>query len=120
MRKWLAMVVVVAFAGLTLAGAGEDKPKYTISEVMKEAHKSGLYKKVAEGKADQDEKEKLVDLYTSLPKNEPPKGDKKEWKKQTEAMLKAAKGALKDDKTEAKKLLKLVNCKTCHGKFRED
>lgn len=119
MRKWSAMALLVAFAGLSLAGADEDKPKYTIKEVMKEAHKSGLYKKVAENKADQEEKEKLVDLYTSLPKNEPPKGDKQEWKKQTEAMLKAAKGALKDDKAEAKKLLKLVNCQKCHGKFKE-
>jgi hypothetical protein len=122
MSKWtgrfVSAVALLAFAGLTLVGAEDDKPKFTIKAVMKEAHKSGLYKKVAEGRADKEEKEKLVTLYEALPKNKPPMGDEKEWKKKTEEMLAAAKGCLKDEKGAGAKLAKLVNCKTCHAAFK--
>jgi cytochrome c553 len=111
-------LAVVASIGLGLVVA-QDNPKYTIKEVMKEAHKSGLYKKVGEGKANKEEKEKLVELYTALPQNKPPKGDAAEWKKQTEAMLSAAKGSAKDDKDEQAKLLSIVKCQECHGKFKQ-
>ena len=50
------LVVALAATALILSidanYAGEKKPKYTIKEVMAEAHKSGLWKKVAEGDAD--------------------------------------------------------------------
>jgi hypothetical protein len=113
-----ALALVAVFIGLSLVEA-QDKPKYTIKEVMKDAHKSGLYKKVGEGKATKEEKEKLVELYTSLTQNKPPKGDLEEWKKQTEAMLAAAKGSLKDDKDDQAKLLMIVKCAECHGKFKQ-
>jgi hypothetical protein len=111
-------VVLFVFAGVILA-QGDDKPKYTIKEVMKEAHKSGLHKKVAGGKASKEEMEKLVAMYKALTQNKPPAGDAKEWKEQTEAMLTAANAALKGDKAGAAKLLKIVNCKDCHGKFKK-
>jgi hypothetical protein len=118
MHKGLGVAVLAVFVALGLAVAQEDKPKYTIKQVMKDAHKSNLWKKVAQGKATKEEDEKLVEYYTALTKNKPPKGDEKEWKEQTEAMLAAAKGAVKNDKAEEEKLLKLVNCMMCHGKFR--
>lgn len=115
-----ALVAVISVICVSLVWADDDKPKYTIKEVMKNAHKSGLYKKVAEGKADKEEKEKLVALYEALAKNKPPKGDEKEWKKQTEDMLKAAKACCKDEKDAGPKLAKLVSCKTCHAAFKGD
>jgi hypothetical protein len=83
-------------------------------EVMKDAHKSGLWKKVADGKGTKEEKEKLVSLYESLPKDTPPRGDKKAWKEKTEAMRNAAKESVTDEKAGGAKLLKLVKCQTCH------
>jgi hypothetical protein len=65
MSKWSSVGLLLslgAFVGLNFAEAA-DQPKYTIKEVMKEAHKNGLYKKVAEGNAEKAEKEKLVALY---------------------------------------------------------
>ena len=89
----LAKILYQHNATVYVAGRSKekgDKAKYTIKEVMQEAHKSGLVRKVAQGKAEKADKEKLVEYYTSLPQNKPPKGDAKEWKDQTEAMLAAA------------------------------
>ena len=94
--------------------AGEKKPKFTIPEVMAKAHKEGLMKKVASGTAGDADKEELVALYTALNANEPPKGDLKDWKKRTGAMLDAAKKAAKGDEKAAKGLPKLANCGECH------
>jgi len=99
--------------------AGEkDKAKFTIAEVMAEAHKSGLMKKVAEGKAEAEEKTKLVELYTALSLNTPPKGEEKTWKQVTGDLVKAAKSAAKGDEKAAKSLLKLAACTGCHQKFK--
>jgi len=97
-------------------GAGEkDKPKYTIKEVMAEAHKSGLWKKVAAGTAEKEDREKLADLYKALVQSKPPKGDEDAWKKTTTEMHKIAVDAIKDP--DAGKKLK-VNCGACHKAFK--
>jgi hypothetical protein len=119
MWKRAARVVLLGSIGcLSLAWASADDPKYSIKDVMKEGHKNGLYKKVAQGKATKEEKEKLVALYTALAKDMPPKGDAAAWKKQTEDMLAAAQGSIKGDKDAEAKLLKLVNCAACHKEFK--
>jgi hypothetical protein len=111
---------LLATLALTMVGLGmfqareKDKPKYTIKEVMKEAHKSGLYKKVAQGKGDKEEKEKLLALYTALSQNKPPRGDEKDWKEKTDALVKAAKDAVEGEKGAGKEIAKAANCKACH------
>ena len=116
LRFGLASLGVLAFVGLgVLTAADKEEPKHTIKEVMKEAHKDGLLKKVASGKADKDEKDKLLELYTDLSKNKPPKGDADDWKTKTGAMVKAAKGAVDGDKDAAKGLTGVTkSCKACH------
>jgi hypothetical protein len=109
----IAMAICASRDNVTAANAD---PKFTIKEVMKEAHKSGLLKKVAAGTADKEDREKLVELYKALSENKPPKGDAEEWKKSTAVLHKAAEEALKDPA--AGKKLK-VNCAECHGKFKE-
>jgi hypothetical protein len=95
--------------------AGEKKPKYTIKEVMAEAHKSGLWKKVAEGDADKADREKLAELYKALVENKPPKGDIEAWKKTTTVMHKIAEQAISDP--DAGKKLKVM-CAACHKMFK--
>src|SRR5262245_18844405 len=97
----IALVSMFLILGSNDAG---EKAKYTISEVMKEAHKGGLMKTVASGKASDAEKKKLVELYTALAKNDPPKGEKADWKTKTDAMLAAAKKAADGDEAAAKSL----------------
>jgi hypothetical protein len=105
--------------GLALCVAGvsvaADKD-LTIKEVMKKAHtgKPKLCEKVVSGKATKEEKQELVDLYTAMAKDKPPKGDADSWKDKTEALVAAAKSCLADDKDGPDKLKKAVNCKSCH------
>ena len=106
--------LVVSLAACWLAGAAtaqdkdKDKPKMTIKEVMKLHGKDKLKDTYIAGKATKEEKAKLLEAYEALGKNKPPKGDEKDWKEKTDALVKA----MKDDDVEAFK--KAVNCKDCH------
>jgi hypothetical protein len=115
MRKALAVAAVLAVAGfVTLTLRADEKPKNEIKDVMQKAHKDGLLKKVASGKADDSEKKDLLALYEDLSKNDPPKGDKSDWEKRTKAMVGAAKDVVDGKKGAEQKLGKTVNCMGCH------
>jgi Na+-translocating ferredoxin:NAD+ oxidoreductase RnfG subunit len=122
-RAWIVGVFAV-LAGALMSNSNvegvadkdkKEEPKYTIKEVMKEAHKSGLFKKIQKGDADKADREKLAELYKALALSEPAKGDKELWKKTTSAMLKVATDAIAD--AEAGKKLK-VDCGACHKAFK--
>jgi hypothetical protein len=117
----VAIAATALIVGMDSNYAGEKKePKYTIKEVMKKAHagKGAIMKAVAAGKASDEEKQELVELYTALAMNKPPMGDEGEWKEQTGKMLQAAKKAAKGDEKAAASLTKIVNCGACHKKFK--
>jgi hypothetical protein len=103
---------------VAVAARADDKPKNSIADVMKKAHKEGLLKKVTGGKADDAEKKELLALYEDLAKNKPPKGDEEGWKKKTEAIVKAAKEVSGGDAKAVKALGKATNCKACHDAHR--
>jgi hypothetical protein len=88
------------------------KDPVSIKIVMKKAMKSGLYGKVAGGKASDDEKKQLVDLFTDLAANKAPKGNADNWKKRTTEMLEAAKSG------DTNALKKAVDCKACHDEHK--
>jgi hypothetical protein len=115
------MKVAVAglFAGVALVlilgsnGAGQERPKYQIAEIMAKAMKSNLYNRVAEGQATPEEKRALVELFTALHLNTPPKGDTAAWKEKTYVLLEAARqgnGAI---------LKKTANCTACHNAHKK-
>ena len=112
----LTVMGVVLILGDNQAG---EKAKYTIKEVMKEAHKDGLLKKVASGNASETDKKHLAELYKALSQNTPPKGDAEDWKTRTVAMVKAADLAVMGDEKAAKSLQKLVNCAGCHKEHKK-
>ena len=104
----VALLVVTQVALVSLwAADDDDKPKLTIKEAMK-LHKDKVNDKFAAGKATKEEKEKLLAAYEAMGKHKPPKGDEKEWKDRTDALVKA----VKDEDTEAFK--KAVKCADCH------
>jgi hypothetical protein len=113
MRK-LSVLAVAALVVLGLSATA--RAENSIKDVMKKAHqgKPALCAKCASGKATKEEKEELVALYEDLAKAEPPKGEKDSWKMKTEALLKAAKGMAKDDKTAIAAYKKALDCKVCH------
>jgi hypothetical protein len=119
MRTLVAGVCAVVAVGF-LAGsqqAGEKgKPKYEISEVMQKAHKKGgLLFKVASGKGDKADAEKLLEMYSELAKNKPPRGDARSWKRFTDGLVAAAKVAVKGGPDAGKQLRKAANCMGCHS-----
>jgi hypothetical protein len=117
MRKLIVASLVVALGWVVLtlsSGAQEAKPKHSIKDVMKVAHKGGLMKKVADGKASAEEKKQLVEFYEALAANKPPKGDEADWKVKTTAILAAARAAAEGEAGAAEKLNATVKCADCH------
>jgi hypothetical protein len=112
----LAVLGLVLIAG---TDAAQDKgKKYTIKEVMQEAHKKGgpmLRDKVISGKASDEEKKTLLAMYKSLAAQKPPAGEADSWKEKTAALVEAAKLAVDGDKGAAKALKKAANCMGCHN-----
>ncbi|HQR08014.1 MAG TPA: hypothetical protein PLN21_14395 [Gemmatales bacterium] len=119
-RTLVGLAVVLAVAGTALGFAVEDA-KYTTKQIMKAAHggnQNSLLAKVKSGKASDEEKAKLVDLYSSMPLNKAKKGDADEYKKMGEAMVEAAKAAKSGDAGWQAKLNKATNCKACHDSYK--
>ena len=112
-------MAMVALALVLESNQAGEKPKYTIKEVMKDAHKGGLMKKVADGKADDTEKKHLVDLYKALAANTPPMGSADDWKTKTKALVDASSKAATGDAAAAATLPKLANCAACHKEHKK-
>jgi hypothetical protein len=106
-------------AGFLLGGptAGDEGSKeLAVVDVMQQAHKDGLLKKVTAGEASEAEKKQLLKLYVALWDTEPPMGELPSWKEKTgELVVGAAKVVLGEDGAESN--LK-VNCAACHKSHR--
>ncbi|HMP07735.1 MAG TPA: hypothetical protein PJ982_15395 [Lacipirellulaceae bacterium] len=112
---------VVAIAALVVGSAvlwaqesGDKAPKYTIEEVMEQAHQDGLLQKVADGEATADEKLRLLDLYLSMLEQDPPQGDVDAYRaKAAQAVAAAARVVVGRDGAEGQ-IKRAVNCAACH------
>ena len=80
--------------------------------------KGGLCKKVAEEKGTKEDKATLLENFTSLSENKPPKGGSDSWKTKTSALVAAAKAAVADDAGYGEKLKAAATCKACHDVHR--
>ena len=94
--------------------ATDEKPKHTIKEIMKKAHKDGLMKRLSVGKGTKDEAKELLELYESLGKNDPPKGEPGSWKEKTAQLVAAAQDVVDDKPDAGARLTKAANCAECH------
>lgn len=118
MRRFfpVAMLMLAIAAIWTVSQSqADDKPEFTIKDVMAKSMKNKLTEKVAKGEGTAEEKAELVKLFTALGKNKPPKGDAESWKTKTDALLAAAKDVVagKDGATGA--LGNAMKCGACHG-----
>jgi hypothetical protein len=111
-------VMLTGLVGLGSADEVKDKPKHTIKEIMKLAHKDKLLNKVTGGTASKEQQKELLELYQDLSKNAPPRGDAEVWKKQTARIVAVAEAVVNGDDKAAKELAKTVNCTACHQKFK--
>jgi len=116
-RHTLVLGLAALFLGTAIVGissAQDDKPKFTIKEIMQQAHKDKLLNKVLEGKANAEEKATLALLYLHLGKNAPPKGENGNWKKLTDALATAAKEVEQGKEGALDRLKAASNCGACH------
>lgn len=117
-RAWIGMSLLLVF-GVSALGFMADDKKYTVKQIMKEAHgRNGVLNKVKSGNATAAEKAKLVEYYKSMPEGKPNQGDEAEFKKLGEAMLTAAKAAQSNEAGWKDKLNKATNCKACHDVYK--
>ncbi|MBM4092161.1 MAG: hypothetical protein FJ276_22435 [Planctomycetes bacterium] len=123
MRRAATIVSViglcVGLAGFALAN-GEDggKAKYTIKEVMKEAHGSKLLNKVIGGEASSEEKMKLLDIYVALLENKPAKGEEAGWQAKANAVVAATAKAVVGRGGAEVALKEATNCAACHKEHK--
>lgn len=120
MRKLFvaSLVVVFGWTMLTMATGAQEKPKYTIKEVMKACMAKGgpgLCGKVAGGTATDDEKKQFVEYAEAMAANKPPKGDDASWKEKTAAFLAAAKDCAAGKPGGSDALKTAANCMNCHS-----
>jgi hypothetical protein len=119
MKLSIALSAAVFVVGGVLIGlAAEGKAKYTIKQVMKDAHKDGLLKKVTEGGSSRTDQEKLLDLYVSLWEQKPPKGEEASWAKKTGDLVVGAAKVVLGQEGAAAALKATVNCKACHDSHK--
>ena len=114
-RGLLAAAVAIfalAFLADVSTQGGDKKDPVAIKVVMKRAMAGGLTKKVANGKANDEEKRELIALFSDLAANKSPHGDAKDWTKRTQALFQSAKT---DDVAALKKAL---DCNGCHNEHK--
>jgi hypothetical protein len=112
----IALPLMAAAVTAPLLRAANDKPKYTIKEVMKNLHKGdeNVGKKVSRGEGTKADFDKMVDYYSSLPLNDPPRGDKDSWHEKTMALVNSAKDLQAGKPGAVESYKKAANCKACH------
>ena len=119
MRRVIAVLAPFFFGvGLVAgaaAGGGGAKQKHDIKEVMEQAHKKGLLKKIVAGSASAAEKQKLLELYVDLYDNKAPMGDAASWTKKTGDLVAAAAWAELGHEDAASRLKEAADCKGCHS-----
>ena len=126
MVKYLAPAALILglLVGLAVVRADDPAPKFTIKQVMDTANKGpkkdadSMATRVIKGQGTDDEKKQLVDLYTALAANKPPKGDADSWKAKTDALVDAAKAVADGTDGATAKLKKALDCGSCHEAHR--
>ena len=110
------MLIVGHSTPIANAAINDDEPKkaLTIKDIMDQAHKQGLLKKVATEKATEAEVKTLHELYTKLAELTPPKGDQSNWVTKTKALVDAAQLAVDKDPKFKAKLKAASKCADCH------
>lgn len=134
MKSWCALALMACAVPVAAFAFDDETP--TVKAVMNKLHKgstsqSSTLKKQAQ--ADPPEWEAIskttkdfVILGAALAKNDPPKGDKEEWKKLAAKYYDTAKEL--DDAAKDKDLAKLqaaqkrmgASCKACHNAHKDD
>jgi hypothetical protein len=122
MKRWQlvmgGLAAIALFSVAALRAEDDAKAKHSVKEIMAKCMKSGLCKKVADGKATAEETKTLVAMLSELPKNEAPKGDADSWSAKTAAVAAAAKAVGEGKEGAGAALAKAANCAACHKEHK--
>lgn len=119
----LSCLLLLSISASSLS-ADDDPPKVelTIKDIMIKAHKPAeptesifLLKKVATGKATEEEAKQLHEFYEKLAKLKPTKGEQASWTAKTTALVAAAKAAVDKEEGFKAKLRAASDCAACHS-----
>lgn len=124
------LIALLLLTPLVVSAADEEPPAVGglgINQIMVQAHlkpmnrgtKNNLDNKLLDGKATEDEKKRLIDLYAELGKRQPPMGDGESWAKRTAELLAATKALADGEDKAAERFLKARDCKGCHAAHRK-
>jgi hypothetical protein len=123
-------LIALSVTGRAGGGAGPVEPEVSINEIMVAAHvrdidgkgnrssKRNLDTRVLSGRATEQEKTRLLELYRQLATTIPPKGSPGEWRRRTAALVEATEGVIAGRDGARRRLAEAVDCKTCHEKYR--
>ncbi len=114
-------VLLFGSGAFRVEGGDKKKPKYTIKEVMKIAHKGkdSLRAKLLAGTATKEELKKLGELYVAMCQNEPPKGSDAAWKKKCKQIIRLCKAAAAGNEKALKRFKRATSCGACHKVFKK-
>ena len=110
---------------MSVGETARQSPDRTISEIMLKAHQPGrsakraLDQRVILGTASTMEKAELVTLYEELSRATPPAGSLDDWKKDTGALVDAAKAVQRGNAGASERLSRALDCAACHRKYRD-
>jgi hypothetical protein len=127
-------VLLIAYEIRMLAAAPDEKPaekpgdkkELSIGQIMLRAHltpnnrssRNNLDNKVLDNKATYDEKKELLELYSGLRKQIPPKGKSEEWDKRVDELVESLKAVYAGEKGATDRFTKAKDCKSCHTAHR--
>ena len=115
---WVALLTCAALSNGANTTDDEKKPKHTIKEVMKNALKGDLQKKVLSGNASDEDKKRVLDMYISMVESKPPKGEMNSWHNLAGAAALAAAKVEVGREGAAEELKIATNCKACHSEHK--
>jgi len=113
----LTLIASIAL-GYATSQANYFAPANSIKQVMRKAHKQGLLKDVLNGNASDADRRELLSLYRDLADNTPPKGEARNWRDRTSAIINAARAVAEGDPRGPRALQSAVNCASCHREHK--
>ncbi|MBT5019796.1 hypothetical protein N9153_02475 [Planctomicrobium sp.] len=118
LRKSFITLAVVVCAALLMTSTSNKAvsadEELNIKQIMKQAFKGDLVRKVGTDKATAEEKQQLLEMSKVMAGMKPPQGSSESWSEKTNALIAAVEASIQG-KPEASTLLKkTTNCAACH------
>lgn len=118
LKNTICLLTVVGCTAFLVASTSNNAvsadEELNIKQIMKQAFKGDLVRKVGTNKATAEEKQQLLEMSKAMAGMKPPVGSSESWTEKTDALIAAVEASIQG-KPEASTLLKkTTNCAACH------